>query len=395
VTASDTRTRGLIRALEVVTVAGLYPPHLGGEELVAAGLAERQARRHHVTVYTSDIGNRAFRGSGSTDGATVADSGGFAGGGGLRVVRDRALAAGNTPVVPRLAERLLRHRPRPDVIHVHTGLALTPEIVRLAAALRKVPYVAHVHLMVRPSSPAGRVLLPAYEKTLVGGFLRGAARVICLTGAMRETVAARFRVPPDRIDVVPNGVDLETFAPPGPGGRETAEVLFVGRLTAQKNVMAAVRAVAALPGRVRLRVVGDGELYGDLTRVVSALGLADVDFTGRLDPPRLAEAYRRASVLVMPSTHEGLPLVLLEAMASGTPVVCSDLPELIETGADAVVPVEPTPDALAGALHSVLTDPGYAARLSRAGLRRATAYSWDAMVDAVDGVYARALAVRR
>jgi glycosyltransferase involved in cell wall biosynthesis len=368
--------------VEIVQIAGLYPPHLGGAELVAQRLATLQARAHDVTVYTSDVG----RG----DAPRREDTGR------LRVVRDRAMRVGNTPVVPRLMERLLRHHPRPDVVHVHGGLAAWPETVRLATLLRRVPYVVHVHLMVRPSSRAGRVLLPAYQHTLYAQFLRRAALVICLTEAMREQLVAEFGVPADRVAVVPNGVDADGFAPGEFARRAERELLFVGRLTGQKNVLAAVDAMAYLPADVRLRIVGDGEQRPLVERRIRERALDNVLVEGRLDPAALADRYRRATAVLLPSTHEGLPLVLLEAMNTGAPVVCSALPALLEIGGDAVVPVDP-PDgrSLAAAVGGLLADPAGRRRLSDAARRRAARYSWAAVADAVDGLYQRLGTVRR
>jgi glycosyltransferase involved in cell wall biosynthesis len=359
--------------MEIVQVAGLFPPHLGGEELVAERLAAMQAQRHDVTVYTSDLG---------AAGAPRHQRQGR-----LAVYRDRGWPVGNTPVVPHLLPRLVRHRPTPDVVHVHTGCAVTPELVRLAMRLRGVPYVAHVHLMVRPSSRAGRVLLPVYQRMFFGSFLRGAARVICLTDAMRECVIGTFGVRPERVAVVPNGVDTDLFRPGRPGSRAARELLFVGRLTAQKNVLAAVEAMAALPDAT-LNVVGDGDQRANVERV--ARRLSNVRILGPLAPAELVGYYQRATAVLMPSSHEGLPLVLLEAMAAGAPVVCSALPELVQTGGDAVVPVAPaSPANLAAAVRALLDDPGRRERLSAAARGRATTFDWSAVADAVDEVYAQ------
>ena len=360
--------------MEILQIAGAYPPHLGGEELVAERLATLQARSHDVTVYTSDVGARQAPRNERA--------------GRLRVVRDRALRVGNTPIVWRLCGRVLRHRPRPDVVHVHGGLAAVPEMVRLGAGLRGVPYVVHVHLMVRPSSAAGQVLLPLYQRTLYGPFLRRAALVIVLTAAMRDAVLATFGVSPERVAVVPNGVDTDLFAPAPFAGRAPDELLFVGRLTEQKNPLAAVDAMARLGPGVRLRIVGDGEMRPAIERRIRELGLTGVVLEGRQDGPRLAEYYRRATAVVMPSTHEGLPLVMLEAMATGTPVVCYALPELCETGGDAIVAVEPrTPEALADALAGLLADRDRRERLSAASIARAAAFTWPQVAARVEELY--------
>jgi glycosyltransferase involved in cell wall biosynthesis len=271
---------------------------------------------------------------------------------------------------------------------VHTGQALIPETVRLAARLRRLPYVAHVHLLVRPSSVAGRVLLPVYDRLLFGPFLRGAQRVICLTDAMRDEVVTGFRVPRERVRVVPNGVDRGGAVPPA-GAREARELLFVGRLVEQKNVLAAVDAMAELPRDVTLRIVGEGEQAARIGARIRALGLSNVRLEGRLDPAELDAAYRRATALLMPSSHEGMPLVLLEALAAGVPVVCSRIPELVEAGGDAVLTVDPvTPQTLAAAVRGLLADAPGRALLSAKARERSAGYDWSSVASSIDSVYA-------
>jgi glycosyltransferase involved in cell wall biosynthesis len=141
---------------------------------------------------------------------------------------------------------------------------------------------------------------------------------------------------------------------------------------------------------VRLHIVGDGEMRADLERRIRDQGLTNVRLHGRLGPKELAERYRRATAVVMPSSHEGQPLVMLEAMATGAPVVCYGLPELRETGGDAIVAVEPrTPAALATALQDLLTDRPRLERLSVAAAGRVGAYTWPAVAATVEKLYQR------
>ena len=368
--------------MEIVQVVGFYPPHLGGQEAVVERLARLQADSHRVTVYTSDVGA-----------GPAADAAPPTRGGPIRVVRDRTWVLARTPVVPLLPLRLLRHQPTPDLLHVHVGQALVPELVALAARLRGVPYVAHVHLVVGPSGRLGRLLLPAYQRLSLSRVLRGAARVVCLTDAMRAEVVRTFRVPAERIAVVPNGVDAAEFPAGEPTDRAPDELLLVGRLEVQKNVRVAVEAMRLLPRDVVRRVVGDGELREELTRLAAELDLPNVRFPGRLPREEVAAAYRRATVVLLPSEREGLPLVLLEALSAGAPVVCSARPELVEVGGPAVVPVDPlTAESLAAAVRALLDDPARRAALSAAARRRAADYGWPAVAAAVDAVYAEVLA---
>ena len=365
-------------------VAGLYPPHLGGEEIVAERLAHLQSSHADVTVFTSNLGAptapRVERGPR------------------LLILRHRALRILNTPVAPGMLFSLLTRRPKPDLLHVHTGQALIPEMVVIAAKVRRIPYIAHIHLIVQPSSRPGRLLLPLYYRLSFRRFLRGAEAVVCLTEAMRDEVRVKWGIDDDKLLVIPNGVDATVFR--RSGERSPRELLAVGRLTPQKNLGVLLSAFAILSTErkaageppLSLRVIGDGEEMGSLGAQAAALNLDHVVFEGRQPAAAVAAALARATVLVMPSTHEGFPLVLLEAMAAGTPVVASALPEIIEAGGDAVLPVEPvTPQHLAEVLRHVLADEQLRADLSDRGTARARSFSWEAANAQVIGLYATVL----
>jgi glycosyltransferase involved in cell wall biosynthesis len=196
--------------------------------------------------------------------------------------------------------------------------------------------------------------------------LSGLAPVACGPG-VAAAMEARGLAP---VATVPNAVG------PAPRPADRAElgvaegqrvVLAVGRLVEQKNHALAIRAIAEVPDAV-LAIAGDGALRGDLERLAGETGVADrVRFLGmRPDARALMGA---ADVVVMPSRWEGLPLAGLEALASGTPLVATDvrgLRELLSAGDNALV-VSEDPYALAGALQRVLDDPALAARLAAAG----------------------------
>jgi glycosyltransferase involved in cell wall biosynthesis len=222
--------------------------------------------------------------------------------------------------------------------------------------------------------------------------------VVCLTDAMREEVRAKWRIQDDKLLVISNGVDATVFRPSGERSRR--ELLAVGRLTPQKNLGVLLSAFAILcmetkaagEAPLSLRVIGDGEELGPLRAQAAALNLDHVFFEGRQPASAVAAALARATVLVMPSTHEGFPLVLLEAMAAGTPVVASALSEIIEAGGDAVLPVEPmTPQRLAEALRRVLADEQLRTDLSDRGVARARSFSWEAANAQVVKLYATVL----
>jgi glycosyltransferase involved in cell wall biosynthesis len=362
------------RPRRIVQVSAYYPPHLGGQEFVVEQLSHALARAGaDVTVVSSRLPN----------GIAYADT--------IAVKRLWAREVAHTPLMPGLPIALLR-RARGALFHLHTGQAFVPEIVGLVCGLLRRPYLSHVHLMVRPSGRFG-YLLPIYQRVVLGVVLRRSAAVICLTEDMGRQVIRAFGVTPDRAIVIPNGVEEDWFVS-SQRAAKPGEILFVGRLTAQKNLDLVIRAMAELPD-ARLTVIGDGEDRSALEGLVNKLGLYNVDFVGRREPPEVRAAMLNASLLVMPSTHEGMPLVLLQAAAAGLPVVASDIPELREAGLAGRLVRPDEPSAWVAALTELLINDSVLDAMSADGVNRARSRRWECLVTEWMDLYSRIFAAHR
>jgi phosphatidylinositol alpha-mannosyltransferase len=307
--------------------------------------------------------------------------------GNLTVRRLRTIEFAHLPFMPTLLFRLLRV-PRRALVHVHVAQAYAPEMVWLSGVLRRRPYIAHFHLDVEPSGPLGPVFV-AYKRWVLGPVLRSAARVIVLTEGYAEFVHHRYGVAADRIVVVPNGVAGEFFRSPSEraGHDGPFRLLFVGRLAPQKNVPRLLGAIAATTRPVELAIVGDGEDRALLEGLISDLHLGNVRMVGSRTGADLVRWYRWADAFVSPSDKEGMPLVILEAMAAGLPVVSTDVPGSRETiGTDGLLtPVDP--GAMAGAIDRLAGDPQLAAELGRRAYERAGHHLWPVVLANLEDVY--------
>ncbi len=201
--------------------------------------------------------------------------------------------------------------------------------------------------------------------------VRVADRIVAVSEFTRSELGAVLDVPPERVSVVPNGVD-PVFAPDGPAV-EGDYVLAVGTLEPRKNLACAVEA-ARLVG-VELRVVGAPGWGG-----VSVPG-----WVGRVDDARLAALMRGARCLLFPSLYEGFGLPVLEAMACGTPVVTSRGGATEEVAGDAAVLVDATdPSAVGAGIEEAERE---RERLVQAGRERARRFTWDRSADLVESLW--------
>lgn len=358
----------------ILQVVPHYPPFLGGTETVAKGIAEGLAARHDVEVLTTAVGA-----GGAPRCEHVA---------GVIVRRLRAIEFAHTAVSPGLVVHLLR-APRSAIVHVHVAQALTPEIVWFASVVRRRPFVAHFHIDVDPSGRLGRLFL-FYKRRVLGRTLRAAARVIVLTDPWARFVADQYGVRKEAIAVVPNAVGPE-FRPCPQSERHRSgpcRLLFVGRITQQKAVPRLVRAIAVMQEPVDVVIVGSGEDSTMVRELVGKLDLGNVRLVGAQRGDDLLRWYRWADVFVVPSDKEGMPLVMLEAMAVGLPVVATDVPGSRETLGEAGVLAAPDPQSLARALDRVAGDAGLRAELSGRSLLRAQEYSWPRLIERLETIYA-------
>ena len=216
-------------------------------------------------------------------------------------------------------------------------------------------------------------------------------------------------IPRSKMYVVPNGVDATLFRPRdraalraelGLGSEHL--LISVGRLTREKGVHTAIQALSLLDQPTRLAVVGDGEERERLGQLARSLGVAErVDFLGRQPPEAVARYLAAADAFVFPTERdEGAPLVLVEAMAAGLPVIATDMAQLSEVidrpGENGLLVPLGDDDALAAAARDLLEDEERRHRIGAAARERVLAeYTLDRMIDRTVAVYEIALGRER
>lgn len=222
-----------------------------------------------------------------------------------------------------------------------------------------------------------------------------ADRIVVNSEYMRNNVVVWYRVNRDKVAVIPNGVDLKMFA--GSNDRIMLEgdpsVLYVGHLSGLKGVDILIQAITKLRSElpnIKLHLVGRGnDPY--FAALAKKEGIEKhVVFHGFAEHSMLPSYYRSADICVFPSRHEGFGLVILEAMASGIPVIASDIPsfrEIISDGSDGRLFKLEDADALSKAVIALYQDPHLRKELSRNAFEKATRYSWENIADKYISLY--------
>jgi glycosyltransferase involved in cell wall biosynthesis len=232
-----------------------------------------------------------------------------------------------------------------------------------------------------------------------------AARVITVSEASKRDILRYFRVPEKRIDVIYNAIDDRFWQePPADEVARVREryrltnpfVLYAGNIKPHKNLERLIEAFHLLRANspelshVQLLIIGDEiSKYAALRRAVHRHKLhKHVRFFGFVPDQTLAALYRLANAFVFPSRYEGFGLPPLEAMASGTPVIASNVSSLPEVVGDAALMIDPyEPKAIAEAMYRVLTDAPLRADLRLRGLARAREFSWERSIKRVREIY--------
>jgi glycosyltransferase involved in cell wall biosynthesis len=258
-----------------------------------------------------------------------------------------------------------------------------------------------IHLMF-PQYLPNRVAL-GYARASITGAARRATRVLTVSESSKRDILRFVDIRPEKIDVIYNAYDERFTVEPREEDmarvRERYQlhdpfILYAGNVKPHKNLERLIDAfhLLRLSGRddVKLVLIGDDiSRYAALRRAVHKHQLhKHVRFLGYMPEETLAVMYRLASVFVFPSLYEGFGLPPLEAMASGTPVVTSNVSSLPEVAGDAAMLVDPLdPAAIADGIHRVLSDDHLRESLRRRGLARASQFSWEASVQRVREIY--------
>ena len=278
-----------------------------------------------------------------------------------------------------------------DIVHYHEPLV--PGLPITLLRFHRGANVGTFHAMAR------RNLGYYYARPFLRRYFKRLHACIAVSLPARDFVARYFF---GDYRIVPNGVDTTRFTPEGrtlPWMRTdgTVTLLFVGRLEKRKGLGVLLDAYAALRRErddCRLVVVGDGPLRNEYQEKVEDLGIPDVHFAGRVSNDDLPAYYRSADVFCSPAVSgESFGIVLLEAMASGLPVLASAIPgftHVVDSGKDGLLVPPKQPRMWAQAIGVVLNDVGLRRSMGENGIAKSKRYDWQRVVSSILDVYSEA-----
>ncbi|MFZ5572838.1 MAG: glycosyltransferase family 4 protein [Thermodesulfobacteriota bacterium] len=372
--------------MKIAHVIATFPPYHGGMGYICYHNARVLADRgHDVTVFTLEHGRLGYEADPTT----------------FRIERMKPLLLyGDAGMVPSLVSKLTTF----DMVHLHYPFFGGAEYVYWGSIVKGKPYFLTYHMDVHGDTPLKKAVIRCYEPLFLKRIVQQAAG-ICSPGIpyLKSTKAAAFIPWHRHTDVMYGGVDTQLFQPTVKNHDIIRQhqlegktvVLFVGNLIPFKGLHLLIEAIGSIPeSSIVLLIVGGGYHEAEYRNKVNRSRLQErVIFAGPQSPQGLLTAYYNiADFLVLPSTHsESFGLVVLEAMASGKPVIVSALPgpsQLIDPGKDGyAVPIGDV-EALSKAIMELAGAEKRRNKMGEAARRKVLShYSWERIGAQLESVY--------
>ena len=371
--------------MNILQVTPYFFPHFGGVESHVLGLSENLIKLgHEVEVVTSRYSRMPE--------TEILN--------GIKITRlPQWINMYNTPLVTSI--RQFVRRTHADIIHVHSPPPFTERFAAKGAKEAGKPFVVTHHCDLELKGFFGNTAVNFYQNFLGNYPLKEADCVISTTESYATTSRTLWDID---VSVIPNAVDINRFKPENDGkiikdkysSIDEPLVLFVGRLVPHKGIGILIRSLTYTE-KGKLMIVGDGPYKKWLINLVKKLDLSErVVFVGPVDDYWLPSYYAATDVVILPSTSrlEAFGIVGLEGMATGKPLILSDIPGvrdvISENEGYIVEPLDP--NAIAEALNKIWNAPEMARRMGKRGRERVEQlFSWEKVSKDVEKVFTEIL----
>jgi len=265
--------------------------------------------------------------------------------------------------------------------------------------LHKIPYIVSLRGADVPGYSDRFPLIYKILKPLIRQIWKKSAEVVSNSQGLRE-LALKTNAG-QKISVIPNGIDVEQFRPKEESriknqesGNNNFKIICISRLTARKGFNYLIDAVAKIAGKypdLSLEIVGEGDAKEELEKQAKRANLGSrIEFKGRISHEKTPAAYNRATVFVSPSLNEGMSNTMLEALASGLPIIATDTggsKELIREGENGFIIKMKDPDDIAEKLEKLIADPELVRSMAKKSREIAETMSWSRVAEEYYGKY--------
>jgi len=282
-----------------------------------------------------------------------------------------------------------------DVIHAHSYVYFPTYVSAIAKKMMNTVFVLTTHQPPVESASRNRLLMFLYNSSVGLFALKTADGVIAVTRSEKSFLQSHVGVSPSKIKVIPEGVDLQAFYPERKKAEKRVIILFVGRLSKEKGLRYLVEAipnVIAIYPRAQFMLVGeDCGVKHELLKLADELEVKNrILFLEPRFGSELSKIYRISTIFVLPSLYETFGLVVLEAMASGIPVVTTKVggvETLIEHGFNGLLVSPRNPSALAESIVTLLSKKSLYKRIRKQAIETSKTYSWNKIAEKIEACY--------
>ncbi len=353
--------------MRILTLIYEFPPVGGGGGRAAYDICKGLAARgHEVTVLTAHMQGLPFE--------EYKD--------GIRLVRISSLrremfgASFMTMLAYVLAglwagSRLIG-RDRPDIIHAHFAVP-TGALAWMLSILTGIPYILTVHLGDVPGGvPEKTGKWFRWVEPFTVPIWKRAKKIIAVSEHTRQLALKHYSV---NVEVVPNGADVKHLAPSEIKLNTPPRLIFAGRFVPQKNPFAIIQVLSQLKDlNWTCSMLGDGPLFEDVKHEIEKAGMSErFDLPGWVTPDTVLEYFAKSDILFMPSLSEGLPVVGVQALATGLAIVASKIGgflDLVDNGKNGYLIEVRDVSAFSNSLREIISDPSVLLRLREASVEK-------------------------
>lgn len=370
--------------MKIAQLTPYYNPHHGGVESFVRDLSTQlSARGHDVTVITSWY-DRSLAEREEADG--------------VHIIRVPLVATILRTPIPWGLKHIFE-RERFDIVHSHTPSPSFAYIPARKLMKSGVPTVVTYHCDSDIPSRMSSLFVRGVDRFVTRRIIQRSTKVLVTTKTYSSTSSNVWTIEPE---IVPVSANTDRFHPDREDRARTRRkfnlegrkaVLFVGRLVRHKGVQFLIESMRYLPDDCVLLIAGEGEYSGTLGRIIRGLGVGGrVFMLGGVPDNLLPSLYRAADVVVVPSTArlEAFSIAAIESMASGTPVLVSNIPgvrEVIEDGVHGLRSEPMDPRNIADRLKELLSDEELRRRMGENGVKRAAEFSISSVAERMLSIY--------